>query len=86
LSWQIFWAEYQYDALLGTTKQVRFTFEHHDTSNGFPIYICEPMVNDGTDRGAWTADMADPYVSLPVPGNPANIDPRDGQRLWDKLA
>lgn len=84
-TWQTFWAVYQFDASLGTTTQIRFTFEHHDTNNGNDIYICEPMVNDGTDRGAWTADMADPYVSMPVPINPSPDPTGDGRRPWDKF-
>jgi len=86
VTWQVFWAVFQFNSLLGTTKQLRFTFNHHDTTNGHGIYISDPMVNDGTDRRVWTAEMNDPYISQPVPGNPPGEPPRDGRRQWDKLA
>lgn len=79
-SWQRFYAIFITDASLGTTKQLRFTIEHSDSTAG-DVVVTQPMINEGEILGLWTADMGDPYVGTPGSGSPpGQVGDGDGRR------
>lgn len=71
-TWTRYFAVFRMDSSIGTVRQVRFTWGHHESTTGV-VRVSRPMFHEGESPSGWTGEMGDPSTSVPVPTDPPGM-------------